>query len=493
MDISSTTEQPSPVLDPKSKRVNKMEKERQQAESYKPKNINERRAAFQNGYNDTNNPLIVDSSHPATYKPSSNNEFPTRANASDIKKAINEPPPPITLDALSHQRQPTTIRENTQLTITYSNSGTKPRSKPFNPSSISNTPKVDDSRFSVSFASNLKPSSRSTEHADANIGAYRPSQPKSKNEPQQQQQPSTTQFKLPQPSSNPTKPQQPLRQHQQSRSQPQQYPQKPQQQQPQAQQQQQQPRPQQQQQSQQQFNKPPLLNLDIVESKTPVIISPSGREIKSILSKTKKTNPKKVQFSNFVDVGVAASPPTTNSHESVVPPPPPVPQLPPKATNNKNNQPNVVASNNDTDTKNRQQPTDNAMERNINSIVDQMNSSTDQFPANYTNSKSSNTIATNIPQPSMNSRNETSSGQRREALVQAKQKFHVSSTELSNKIQTNNNRYGGLTTTPSSSNDNTNRSQGLSWFSDRPNSEDSIDSKSNQGNNKKQQNSIPAY
>ena len=135
------------------------------------------------------------------------------------------------------------------------------------------------------------------------------------------------------------------------------------------------------------------------------------------------------------------------------------------------------------------------MERNINSIVDQMNSSTDQFPANYTNSKSSNTIATNIPQPSMNSRNETSSGQRREALVQAKQKFHVSSTELSNKIQSNNNRSGGLTTTPSSSSDNnnTNQSQSLSWFSDRPNSDDSIDSKNNQRNNKKQQNSIPAY
>lgn len=435
MDISST-EQPSPVLDPKLKCVSKMEKEKEQAESYKPKNINERRAAFQDGNSEADVPLIIDPNHPAIYKPAFSinrniNDFSTK-NATDIKKAINEPPPPIMLDAPLHQRQSTTNPENTQLTITYSNSSTKPWSKAFDPGS--NDANVDDSRSPISFPSNLKASAQSNKQVDAKFDSLFPSQEKAKHEAPEHQS-LTTQFKQLHPSSS-TKFQQP-----QQLAQPQQL--------------------------QKKFQ-PPLLNMDVVESKTPAIISPSGREIKSILSKTKKTNPKKVQFSNFVDVGVAASPILTG-HESVLATAPP---LPPKTPHQNNNHRNIVNIN---QTNASKQPD----KENIN-VIDQINKSSDHsYVKNIDNE-----ATTDIP---LIERNE----KRREALIQAKQKFHVTSTELSNKIQSNNRSSpGGVTSKNSNS-----RSQGLSWFSDRSR-EDSIDSKNQGTNNSKKQNklnSIPAY
>ncbi|XP_066912524.1 uncharacterized protein [Clytia hemisphaerica] len=202
---------------------------------------------------------------------------------------------------------------------------------------------------------------------------------------------------------------------------------------------------------------PPPLSLETVESSTPVIISPSGKPIKSILSKNKKNTPKKrsVQFSNFVDVGIAALPPT---HEETRPQkPPPIPPKDPIAQTEANNN-----------------------NRDINNIVDQINKSSDHFASNYTSKPISNGVT-----PTAQHKGAPKTGlNRREQLAQAKQKFRTSSKELTSKLSLDKNEdlvngsaHEVLDTRPKS---------GASWFSDR--SEDTSD-----GNKSKQFNSIPAY
>ena len=202
---------------------------------------------------------------------------------------------------------------------------------------------------------------------------------------------------------------------------------------------------------------PPPLSLETVESSAPIIISPSGKQIKSILSKNKKNAPKKrsVQFSNFVDVGIAALPPT---HEETRPQkPPPIPPKDPI--------PQTEATNNN---------------RDINNIVDQINKSSDQFASNFTSKPISNGVT-----PATQQEGAQKSGlNRREQLAQAKQKFRTSSKDLTSKLSLDKNEdlvngsaHEVLDTRPKN---------GASWFSDR--SQDSSD-----GSKSKQFKSIPAY
>jgi len=203
---------------------------------------------------------------------------------------------------------------------------------------------------------------------------------------------------------------------------------------------------------------PPPLSLERVEHKSQIVFSPSGKPIKSILSReSKKNSNKKVQFNNLVDVGEAAipayvetPPPTQNTTPPKIPPKDPV---------------NVVNGN---------APKQN---KDINNIVDQMNRSSDQLPVNAPMSLING--GPYLITPSSSPRD--GAPNRRDALVQAKQRFHTTSTELTNKLTLNKNddlSYGVNSTRP----------KGLSWFTDRSDENENIN-----GNKPNGFKSIPAY
>ena len=208
---------------------------------------------------------------------------------------------------------------------------------------------------------------------------------------------------------------------------------------------------------------PPPLSLESVERQSQTVMSPSGKPIKSILSKTKKNNNKKVQFSSLVDVGEAAipayveTPPPQNATPPKIPPKDPVNVINGDATKQNN--------------------------KDINNIVDQINRSSDQFSSNYTSAPLING-GPNLITPSSSPRDGViNNTNRRDALVQAKQRFHSTSTELTNKLtlnKTDDQSYGANITRP----------KGPSWFSDRPPGEEN---ESNNGSKPNGFKSIPAY
>ena len=471
IDISSH-ELPSPVLDPKqlSKKKNSSS---EMAETYKPKNIGELRASFQTANNDNNNnPIIVDSKHRAI-----NNDFPkpSHTTAADIQKAIKEPPPPIMLEVISSpiDNKPTTTKNNTNIKPTIQYNENLPRQKPDVSNWHNKSADINTNFENNSNNSNNNNNNNNNNNTSATKRANFSNELADKINARYSATISTTTPKPPQKQAPPPPSTAHVIQH---------------------------PSTQKQQQKPQQQHLPPPLNLDVVEHKSQVIISPSGREIKSILSKTKKGSRKKaVQFSNFVDVGIAALPPSTASaNQSKAAPE--APPLPPKASpvppsNNQGNSfngssmvkaPGQLSGNN--------QGADN-----INSIVDQINSSPNQFSSNYGPSAQNNNNVSVPPHPRSSSKEQA--GGRREALVQAKQKFNISSTDLSNKLQLSNAPPPTNESSPGISNNDNNRPKGLSWFSDRPspngdnNGNSSIDERS-QNNSKSKQNgfnSIPAY
>lgn len=182
-----------------------------------------------------------------------------------------------------------------------------------------------------------------------------------------------------------------------------------------------------------------------------VIITPSGKEIKSILSKNKKTNPKKVQFSNFVSVGVAGPrEPIIQEQSSIT------------SNNNQkstqNHQPQQQQQNQQSQVKqhsetNGNPASQNTQTHNINNIVDKINNSNDYINVANKNTSSNNEKSTPTPTPSST----------RQSLQQAKQRFHNSSTDLASKLQVGDNERLSYTT---QRHNEMNTQQRPGWFTD---------------------------